>query len=335
MKRTMFAIFASSLGILSALGCSNQRGDDPNSGSPGADTATGQLAIAQMSESDGKMTLQYTQDDHKIQIQLILGPSMAAAPTAEDLAANPELPTREVDMRVLDAEGRTILLQAGGHVLADPEWNMQSIEGFDEAERNREFLLLRDAVPALRALDLPPSLEELRLAAISVGLGIEETPNKPEIQEELAAATAARKVQSVVARGPSSVVLWDFVVRDKCFPACGVGNHSAVYLRGWSSSNSIVFRAYSCNHGTCASDTSVMKDHCVMPGFKSDDGSHSRYFYVDGCTTDYNVTSIWGHNCNDDSELQGRAIWRDSPQSTSGGSCDSIGPHNWSPGCSY
>jgi hypothetical protein len=78
-----------------------------------------------------------------------------------------------------------------------------------------------------------------------------------------------------------------------------------------------------------------MAVHCVMPGFRTDDGTHSRYFYSDGCTTSYNVTSVWGHNCNDDSELQGRAIWHDSPQSTSGGSCNSIGPHNWAPGCTY
>jgi hypothetical protein len=156
-----------------------------------------------------------------------------------------------------------------------------------------------------------------------------EDHGKPELLGDKGASQAA------VAWGPSSVVKWDFIVRKKCFPSCPVGNHSAVTLRGWSSSNSIVFTAHSCNHGTCASDTSVMGVHCVMPGFRTDDGTHSRYFYPEGCSTSYNVTSVWGHNCNDDSELQGRAIWYDSAQSTSGGSCNSAGAHNWAPGCSF
>jgi hypothetical protein len=73
-----------------------------------------------------------------------------------------------------------------------------------------------------------------------------------------------------------------------------------------------------------------------MPGFRPDDGTHSRFFYVDGCTTPYAWNSGHGHhNCNDDTELQGRAIWHDTSQSTTGGSCGARGAHYLAPGCTY
>lgn len=287
------------------------------------------LSIVEMNEATGKLIVDYQKGEHSIRYDMRLGPAMEVPPTADELAANPELPTYEVDVRVLDAGGRPFVLQIAGNRFLDPTWQTAAVEGFDELDRARDFAMLHQAVPAFRSLALPAELDQLRLTGIQLGLVAGGDPAKPE---QLASNTTDRVV---IAWGPSSVVKWDFVVRKKPFGCCGVGDHSAVELRGWSASTSIVYRAYSCNHGTCASDTSVMSTHCVMPGFRTDDGTHSRYFYSDGCTTSYNVTSVWGHNCNDDSELQGRAIWNDSPQSTTGGSCNSIGPHNWAPGCTY
>lgn len=288
------------------------------------------LSVVEMDEAANTLALRYQEGDRWIRYEMRLGPAMEAPPSLDDLAANPELPTHDVDVRVLDAEGRPILLQMAGHSFLDTTWaTVPSVEGFDERGRLMDFALMRHAVADFRALELPLGLEELRRTGIQIGLAATGEPAKPEL------VGTRPSERGVIAWGPSSVVKWDFVVRKKPFGCCGVGNHSAVELRGWSASSSIVYRAYSCNHGTCASDTSVMSTHCVMPGFRTDDGTHSRYFYSDGCTTGYNVTSVWGHNCNDDSELQGRAIWHDSPQSTSGGSCNSAGPHNWAPGCSY
>jgi hypothetical protein len=331
-----------SLKLLSVLGSagfiavfSGCSASDPNTDPfAGNDTTQDGLTVIEMDEAAGKLVLNYQKSGRSIRYEMRLGPQMEAPPNAEDLVQNPELPTHEVDSRVLDAEGRPFLLQMGGHTFVDPTWQMPAVENFNETERLNDFALLRNAVPAFRSLTIPASLEHLRRTGIQLGTGIEDVPVKPGIENEPKLGPGVSP-QGVVAWGPSSVAKWDFVVRKKCFPACGVGDHSAVYLRGWSASSSVVFRAYSCNHGTCASDTSVMRDHCVMPGFRTDDGTHSRYFYSDGCTTRYNVTSVWGHNCNDDSELQGRAIWHDRSQSTTGGSCNSAGPHNWAPGCTY
>lgn len=288
------------------------------------------LSVVEMDEAAGTLALHYQSGNRSIQYQMRLGPAMEAPPSAADLAVNPDLPTYDVDVRVLDSEGRPLLVQMAGHAFLDTTWGeVPAIEGFDERGRLTDFELLKSAVADFRALDLPASLDQLRRTGIQIGLATNDDPEKPELLD------SDQSPRATIAWGPTSVAKWDFIVRKKPFGCCGVGNHSAVELRGWSSASSIVYRSYSCNHGTCASDTSVMGVHCVMSGFRTDDGTHSRYFYSGGCTTSYNVTSVWGHNCNDDSELQGRAIFHDSSQSTSGGSCNSFGPHNWAPGCSY
>jgi hypothetical protein len=319
IKLSQSTIYAGGIAAALLVGCQTDEAERTKDG----------LSIVEMNEAAGKLVVDYRHGDRWIQYDLRLGTAMEIPPTAEELVANPELPTYNVDVRVVDADGRPFVLQMAGDAFLDPTWQSPAVEGFDEQGRVRDFQLMGSAVADFRTLDLPQGLDELRRAAIQVGLGASAEVDKPEL---LGTGPSQR---GVIAWGPTSVAKWDFIVRKKPFGCCGVGDHSAVELRGWSASSSVVYRAYSCNHGTCASDTSVMGTHCVMPGFRTDDGTHSRYFYSDGCTTSYNVTSVWGHNCNDDSELQGRAIWYDSSQSTTGGSCNSAGAHNWAPGCSY
>jgi hypothetical protein len=142
--------------------------------------------------------------------------------------------------------------------------------------------------------------------------------------------------------GGSAVVNWDYQIRNKGV-ALGLGDHTAVLLRGWSSSTNVVLTAASCNHGACAGASS-MNTHCTMSGFRTDDGTHTRYFYSEpsgstsqvsgGCSTEYGWDSGKNqHNCNDDAELQRDAIYNDSWQSTTAGPCSTRGFHNWSPGC--
>lgn len=318
------------------------------------------LSVIEMDEAAGKLVVKFEKDGHPITYDMRVGPKMLTPPSAEDLAANPELPTYEVDAQVLDANGQTFQMQMGGDSFIDTSWMMPHVENFNEARRLADIRLMRDAVPAFRKLKLPASLDQLRLTGIEIGLGVEEVPEKPDLavrtqteeptpgQDKIGPPGGALTPQAAIEWGPSSVVKWDFIVRKKNLTILGVkvGDHSAVHLRGWSSVSSVVFNAYSCNHGTCASNTSAMNTHCVMSGFRSDDGTHSRYFYREpstsmsqvngGCSTPYGWSSSSGHhNCNDDSELQGRSAFHDSPQSTTGGSCGTSGLHNFAPGCSY
>jgi hypothetical protein len=317
------------------------------------------LSVVEMDEAAGKLVVKFENGGHTLTYDMRVGPKMLTPPSAEDLTANPELLTYEVDAQVLDANGQPFLMQMGGDSFIDASWRMPHVENFNEARRLVDIQLMRDAVPAFRKLKLPASLDQLRLTGVQIGLGVEAVPEKPDLaaltptekptpdQDKIGPPGGALSPQGVLESGGSSVVKWDFIVRKRDIKVLGikVGDHSAVHLRGWSSS-SVVFNAYSCNHGTCASDTGAMNTHCVMSGFRNDDGTHSRFFYNErstsqgqtpgGCSTPYGWSSGGGHhNCNDDSELQAKSAFHDASQSTTAGSCGTSGFHNFAPGCSY
>jgi hypothetical protein len=304
---------------------------------PSQDPGTGTVRIVKADEAAGALVLSFEQEGRAITYDMRLGPVMETPPSAEELAANPDLPSYQVDARVLDSNGQPFHMQMGGDAFIEASWTTPKVEGFDEAERDKDFQMTRDAVPALRALKVPAGLNQLRLSAMEIGNTLDEAADKSDSDPGEAPSTEARAALAVapcvVCAGPRSVAKWDFQVRRH--PVALVGDHSAVLLRGWSSATKIVYTAVSCNHGACANSSS-MTTKCTMAGFKVDDGTHSRFFYSDGCSTPYNVLSIRGHhNCNDDSELQGRAIWQDRGQSTTGGNCSSLAPHVKAPGCSF
>ena len=319
-------------------GCGAEPVDTFAEAAPADEALADGLTLVEMDEADGKLVLEFREGERSISLDLRLGAPMLTPPTAEELAENPDLPSYEVDAQISDGAGRPFHQRMAGDHFIDPGWSEPQVEDFDLAGRLQDIQLMRHAVPALRALPLPAGLEQLRLAAIDIGSGVEATPEKPDmpaVDGEDAAPGALRLKQTVV-QGPSSVSQWDFIVRKKSVSIFGISlaEHSAVHLRGWSGS-SVVFNSESCNHGTCAM-SSAMRTHCVMPGFRPDDGTHSRFFYVDGCTTPYAWNSGPGHhNCNDDTELQGRAIWHDTSVSTTGGSCGAAGAHYLAPGCTY
>ncbi|WP_437953384.1 hypothetical protein WME98_23940 [Sorangium sp. So ce296] len=330
------------MALASACGSAEEPAAD---GAEPAPVARG-LSIVEMDEPAGKLVLKFEKDGRAITYDMRLGPKMDTPPTAEELAANPELPTYQVDAQVLDAKGQPFHMQMGGDSFIDVSWAMPHVENFDEAGRLKDIRLMRDAIGAFRALKLPEGLAELRLTGIQIGLGVEEVPEKPGLEVPVKAqpviGEGALAPQGDLASGGSSVVKWDYQIRNKSI-ALGLGDHTAVLLRGWSSSTSVVFTAVSCNHGACA-DASSMSTHCTMSGFLTDDGTHTRWFYAEpsttlsqrsgGCSTDYSWSSGSNkHNCNDDAELQRNAIVTDSTQSTTGGSCGTSGFHNSSPSC--
>ncbi|AUX44443.1 hypothetical protein SOCE26_059070 [Sorangium cellulosum] len=338
--------------VLAALGLMSLAGACGPALEPGDDAAESvageRLDVVEVDEAAGKLVVKFEKDGRTITYDMRLGPKMEIPPSAEELAANPELPSYQVDAQVRDANGQIFQMRMGGDSFIDSSWAMPHVEGFDEAGRVKDIQLMRAAVPAFRKLKVPESLDQLRLTGIDIGLGVEEVPEKPGLTNAAPAdpttIEGTLSPQVNVVSGGSSVVKWDYRIRNKSL-AGGLGNHTGVNLRGWTAS-SIVFNADSCNHGSCAS-SGDMGTHCTMSGFRTDDGTHTRFFYSEtststgssngGCTThyDWDSTSVngGGHNCNDDAELQANAIYHDSAQSTTGGSCSALGFHNWSPGC--
>jgi hypothetical protein len=324
--------------LLSACGSAERTEADGTANDAAASAVQG-LSVVELDEAAGKAVFKYEKDGRTITYDMRLGPPMLTPPSDESLKVDPELPSEEVDARVLDSNGAVFQLQMGGDSFIDPSWTMPHVEDIDEAGRLQDIRLMKDAEAAFRAIHIAPGLKALRQTGVQLAKAVETTPYKPgeTLPTEAARVPGGLTPQSTVAVGPSSVRKWDFVIHKEQVHVLGIpvaADHSAVNLRGWSASGSIVFNADSCNHGPCARTMSTI--HCVMPGFKTDDGTHSRYFYSGGCTTPYSWNSSSGHhNCNDDSELQGRAITQDRSQSTTGASCGSSADHYHAPGCSY
>ena len=287
------------------------------------------LTVVEEDQAAGKLILEYERNGRALTYDLRLGPEMQTPPSAEELALDPELPTREVDARVLDASGAVIYLQMGGDGFIDPNWSLPQVDGIDEAARRADIALMKAATSSFQNLRVSPQSQALRQTGIQISKGV-------GADSDLTDPSSLLSTQDVLAVGGTSVKAWDFQVRKHDLVKFHVkyGEHSAVLLRGKGTKGAVVFSAVSCNHGACA-NASSMSTHCTSSLFH-DDGTHTRFFYSAGCTTSYSAFSTGGgHNCNDDSELQGKAITHDQTQSTTDGSCSSKALHDNAPDCTY
>ena len=343
MKHVLRVSALAIAGMLAVSACGSAE-SNPGDAAP-ASRATDPLTIVEADEPGGKLVLKFEQDGRSIVFDLRLGPKMATPPEPEELAKDPELPTYEADARILDAHGSPFRMRVGGHSFIDESWEIPVLVDIDVAGRTKDFALVGAALPALRALRVPAGLEQLRLAAVDMG---RSNATKPALSEPSNAEPGSAEPTSPplvgaqpgvtgpglqplgnLAVGPSSVTWWDFFVMKKS--AYGA-NHSAVSLYG-NAGSSAVFHVVSCNHGTCADNYNTMNEHCYS-GRYNDDGTHTRYFQTSGCSTPYAWNSSPGHhNCNDDSELQVKAIKSDKLISTTASSCGAAGAHYWAPGC--
>ena len=302
------------------------------------------LSVREANEADRKLVVRLRRDGREIVFDMRLGDPMES-PNAD--AETMGLPTRMIDVRILDAAGQPFLMQAGADQFIDKSWRMPRVEGFDEAGRLADFALVRDSESDWAALALPAWAEDLRLTARDIARSIDRIRDKDGVTQPTLPAdgtgTVHGKLLGSVAYGSSSVVKWDYKIYEKdAFINGSPYDHSAVLLRGWSSSSTIVFTAYSCNNGSCANSTAMQRS-CTMTGFRTDDGTHSRYFYREdqsdkdvngGCSTAYGALFDNGkHVCNDDTLLQRDAIYYDTSYSRTGGTCSDDYKRYWGPGC--
>ncbi|MGZ3454351.1 MAG: hypothetical protein ACXVEF_32390 [Polyangiales bacterium] len=331
-----------------AVGCAADASNLPETeGALGSAT----LKVVTADVSQGKLVAEYVKNGRAITFELRLGPKMEVPP---DTAENPEAPTMEVDARILDAEGRTFVMQVAGDKAMDPSWKSPQGTGIDELLRTTDFAAAGEAEAAFRALTVPKELAELRLAAIDIAKGIargEDTsgkttafPGKPTAPGGDTDPTGGLGTKGYVYwSSNSSVNVWDYQIYKKAVVSSFIAEHSAVRLRGWTTSHSLLITSDTCNHGTCASG-SAMTSHCNYSGWLTDDGTHSRWFYPEtsssqdtitsGCQTTYGAFFDNGsHVCNDDTLIQRNAITTDSSQSVTGGTCADNDKRWYAPGC--
>ena len=297
------------------------------------------LSIVEADEKLGKLVAKFRSEGREITFELRLGPPMELPPSASELAADPQLPTYQVDARLFDIDGKLFAQQMGGDHLMDESWDPKPrIAPVVEELRQKDFALTTRAESHFRALKVPAALEQLRFSAIRIAhnmLSLAEKPGSPLPATTVEGTTGtdtlgAKSLSGGLAYGPSTLYRWDYQVhrKDAAFNGDPV-DHSAVLLRGWA--GSVVYTAWSCNHGTCANE---MGTHCTMAGFRNDDGTNSRWFQYGGCSTGYWWSGAWpDHNCNGDSWLQGKAIYYDAKQDTDSGNCKDISLELSAPGC--
>lgn len=340
MTKTLFAL-AVAVGSLSILGgCAMA----PDQGGPAVvEKVSDGLSVMEADEAAGKLVVKFRKDGREIVFDMRLGEPMESPnPDAEKMG----LPTRMNDARVLDAMGLPFHMQMGADRFIDPTWKSPRVEGFDEAGRLADFGLLRDSESAWATLALPAWAEDLRLGAMDIARNVEAVTVKEGVPNTVPIGgdgALNQKLLGSIEWAGSSVVKWDYKIYEKDAILSGSPyDHSAVLLRGWTSSYSIAYTAVSCNHGACANSTAMTRS-CTMSGYRTDDGTHSRYFYEEdqtgtsingGCSTGY--AAIWDnykHVCNDDSLIQRDAIYWDASQSRTTGTCADTTKNYWGPGC--
>lgn len=307
------------------------------------------LEIVEADEAAHKLVVKLHKSGRELTFDLRLGDKMDYP---EPDAAQRGLPTHMNDARILDGAGQALYMQMGADEFIDPSWRSPKVENFDEAGRLTDFANARDSEEAWRTLTLPAWAEDLRLSAMDIARSFHTIVTKDGITPTVPATTepstgpGALQPKATIAWGPSTVAKWDYKIYEKdAFFNGSPFDHSAVLLRGWSSGGSIVYTAVSCNHGTCANSTAMTRS-CTMSGFRTDDGTHSRYFYNEtntdtsvssGCSTAYSAIFDNGkHVCNDDSLLQRNAIYYDTSYDRAvgpSGTCSDDTKNYWGPGC--
>lgn len=349
--RRLISLLALGTALSTGIGCAiGSTGSDSTQSGSTASTTEG-LHVVTADVTQGKLVAQYVKSGRAITFELRLGPKMELPPDA----TTPEAPTMEVDARILDAEGKTFFMQIAGDKAMDSSWKSPQGDGIDEHARAADFAAAAEAEGAFRALTLPTELAELRLAGMDIAKSVAratDTSGKTAAFPGAAGATtptapadpATATTKGVVYWSPtSSVTIWDYQIYKKAVVASFIAEHSAVRLRGWSSSYSLLVYQDACNHGTCAGG-SAMTSHCNYSGWLNDDGTHSRYFFressssqdtvTDGCLTTYGAFFDNGsHVCNDDSLIQRQAITYDAYQDQWGGTCGDDNKRWYAPGC--
>lgn len=239
-----------------------------------------------------------------------------------------------VDARFAGVAGDSFLVQAGGHGLVRPEWDLADAR--DAEGRRADFELVLAAATALADADLPEALALERDALVALGRTMQDTP------------------LDVTAEGfhPSAAIYCDPGYRHTasvrhqrvsfaaavCL-AAGIpdAQHSAVRMCSYRVSTtcgeSLVGCKSSCNHGTCWS--SMVTTSCsYKSGWRSNTYPpfQNTASGTGACTTAYGFCS-GTHVCNDDSLVQLNNVRYNTSYSSTGGTCGDSTLRLYAPAC--
>ena len=306
-------------------------GTDSAPENSGANSASekGALTITETDAVQGRFAGTFAHQGRTIGFEAVRGEENPADETQSD----PNAPRFAVDVRFMDVNGNTFILSGGGEVDQPGATDNDAVA---PEERAHDLALL------------PLLSDELQTAGTPDGLDF-EFQKVVQLAEELRDVELIAKPTSNVLDACTTGYLHRMTVRyTTAFGQASLGQHTAVYLSSWyqDSSCATIYQGYqeSCNHGTCATASS-MSDWCSWesplrsyrwPAFQV----HFQFYMLQGsgaCSSYYNPFSVLGgHNCNDDTYFQIHNILNNSYYDSASGPndiCKDDITHSHAPSC--
>lgn len=228
----------------------------------------------------------------------------------EIMKLHPELSEFELDVRVLDADGRPFVTSIAGDDWADPTWGEDywaaDTDQVDPAQRKAEFELLAASADLIEDVDVPGfDMELIDLAEVA------RFNDMGRISAEL---SMGQMVDELDGAAPPSTTYTHYAGVYRASRWWGTYDHSGIYAvayTGSSSSPTIYSTVMRGNHGAYPTDSS-MSVYCatnwsgrsrttlyVAPYTDNSYGSSQG----GGCSTSYGLTSGY-HVCNDDTHAE-------------------------------
>jgi hypothetical protein len=254
----------------------------------------------------------YVQGDRAIFFETRRGPETS------DAYQQLGMPKFEMDVRVLDENGRTVYLQAGGDQYVDPSWDKDlaaeaKLAPVDPVVRAGSFALMKEVVPLLQKVQMPASMIHEMGALTTMHLVVKDNM--------LPGAVAAAIKETGYTPGTNA-----FELHGMCIFAC-FGDHSATVT---NISGTV---RVSCNHGTCASSMGQWCTGGGTGGVDYHEYNGGTGVASPGCTTPYNWDSGGNHNCHDDSVRQMWGMQYGSQGGSTSGVCNNSATHWKGPSC--
>ena len=215
----------------------------------------------------------------------------------------------ELAVRLMDAEGRTLMALSEGHM--PPTWIGPGTARYGTAS------VAQKAIKALRAAELDPDfgLEQNIFGQLTASLaGISD---EPASEEEIGYGRVWRQ----------RIELYKTCIIDTWF-GC-LGDHSASRIKRQVSRDGTTWKDRAvwdmCNHGRCPAE---LKNYMNCNGPTK--SAEADLAVANGmCSTSYSWASVFGtHNCNDDTDYQVIMVMGNKTLSTSSGDCDSNDTNN-------
>lgn len=227
---------------------------------------------------------------------------------------DPEFPRYEIDVRVMDRDGRILYLRRGGDAFADPTWQddllLQDLLPPPRTSNRHLFDMVSEAVDAVENellhmgvnVTLLDEVAAVRSFARTAPAAYRESEMHvtAEILEhgflnpELYEAGGGGSLAGDEADALSLSAGWYYAaVHDKSTVV--IARHSGVRLHQLNGTGTFAYYDF-CNHGTCPSEM-VQKCSLIKINRPS--------WYLPACSTPYAAFSDGGgHNCHDDARVQ-------------------------------